>query len=416
MSMSRSSRRGPWLPEEDAALLHLVRTQGAKDWVRVSQHMQHRSAKQCRERYHQNLKPSLNHDPITAPEGEVIEQLVQDMGKRWAEIARRLGNRSDNAVKNWWNGSMNRRKRGTVHSSGGTKLVGYRTQPIPASATPPGHHLQEPYVAPRDAYGAPYTLPQPFAAPTTDFGVPVPKDTDLPAQRLHHGSRFHTEPGLSRESSYFHPLPHSPYSQSLNDAYATRPPTGVSLGGGSLSLPLPRLDSWSVTPSSDRPEWQLPPLTRLEAEAPLPSPAATEASHVSSNHQAPSLVSDNQSNCSISPKTLPSPRPGLPAPKAPNTQLWSESHHPDSNEMEMPMRLESAERREGTVEQQLAFTGGGFTALNATHHTILPRPQCLEQPSSTLPKPGDLMFMTQRGLAKSVAQKDTRMNLASLIE
>jgi len=47
----------------------------------------------------------------------MIEQMVNDMGKRWAEIARRLRNRSDNAVKNWWNGSMNRRKRNVMHHS-----------------------------------------------------------------------------------------------------------------------------------------------------------------------------------------------------------------------------------------------------------------------------------------------------------
>lgn len=104
-------KRGPWSQTEDQYLLQLVQTQGAHNWVRISSLIQTRSPKQCRERYHQNLKPNLNHDPITPEEGILIEQMVQEMGKRWAEIARRLRGRSDNAVKNWWNGGMNRRRR-----------------------------------------------------------------------------------------------------------------------------------------------------------------------------------------------------------------------------------------------------------------------------------------------------------------
>ncbi|KAA8643544.1 hypothetical protein EYZ11_010026 [Aspergillus tanneri] len=115
--MAPSHRRGPWVPEEDQLLLQLVREQGPNNWVRISQHMHYRSPKQCRERFHQNLKPSLNREPISAEEGLLIERMVNEMGKRWAEIARRLGNRSDNAVKNWWNGSMNRKKRGLPTSS-----------------------------------------------------------------------------------------------------------------------------------------------------------------------------------------------------------------------------------------------------------------------------------------------------------
>ncbi|PWY95688.1 hypothetical protein BO94DRAFT_530429 [Aspergillus sclerotioniger CBS 115572] len=110
--MAPTHRRGPWVPEEDQLLLQLVREQGPNNWVRISQHMHYRSPKQCRERFHQNLKPSLNREPISAEEGLMIERMVNEMGKRWAEIARRLGNRSDNAVKNWWNGSMNRKRRG----------------------------------------------------------------------------------------------------------------------------------------------------------------------------------------------------------------------------------------------------------------------------------------------------------------
>ncbi|KAI1193639.1 Homeodomain-like protein [Nemania serpens] len=104
-------RRGPWSQREDATLIRLVQQQGPLNWVKISDTLVSRSPKQCRERYHQNLKPSLNHEPISAEEGQLIEKLVNELGKRWAEIARRLNNRSDNAVKNWWNGNQNRRRR-----------------------------------------------------------------------------------------------------------------------------------------------------------------------------------------------------------------------------------------------------------------------------------------------------------------
>lgn len=104
-------RRGPWSPQEDKLLKDLVEQHGAGNWVAIQNGIVSRTAKQCRERWHQNLDPKLNHDPITPEEGLEIDALVEKMGKRWADIARHLKGRSDNAVKNWWNGGESRRRR-----------------------------------------------------------------------------------------------------------------------------------------------------------------------------------------------------------------------------------------------------------------------------------------------------------------
>ncbi|KAI1066601.1 hypothetical protein LB507_011166 [Fusarium sp. FIESC RH6] len=146
---SAVQRRGPWSQYEDHQLMGLVQQHGALNWVRISQILGSRTPKQCRERFHQNLKPSLNHEPITAEEGYLIEDLVQTIGKRWAEIARRLPGRSDNAVKNWWNGSQNRRKRSERRRVQG------------------GH----------DEY---YSVNRPGLSITTNQGLPVPRGQPSP--------------------------------------------------------------------------------------------------------------------------------------------------------------------------------------------------------------------------------------------
>ncbi|KAI1336177.1 Homeodomain-like protein [Xylariaceae sp. FL0016] len=262
-----SQRRGPWAQREDSLLMHLVQTQGALNWVRISQQLTSRTPKQCRERYHQNLKPTLNHDPITAEEGAMIERLVEQIGKRWAEIARRLHNRSDNAVKNWWNGSMNRRKRMSRRK---------------------GHHSAGPYDQDLDldhhahighGHGMQYHQHQRIPAPLRLATVPPPYPTHYApyATASPTATRYAHQPTWTGHSSLPSPSTTSPGADSLDGApslisdsssmYSTSPTTA---GPGPALPPLRYGDEASPRSAVFDPSQQLPPLSQAHEQLRLP--------------------------------------------------------------------------------------------------------------------------------------------------
>lgn len=121
---------GPWNPEEDSRLSELVGIVGPNLWAEVARRLGHRTGKQCRERYLNNLDPSISRLPWTPEEDQQLIQLHQELGNAWACISRKMPGRPYIAVKNRWYGTLSPRlarseafrlKRGPPGSDSGSK-------------------------------------------------------------------------------------------------------------------------------------------------------------------------------------------------------------------------------------------------------------------------------------------------------
>jgi hypothetical protein len=105
---------GNWSKFEDDVILKYVYDKEQSNehmmWRFLSDQLNDRSGKSCRERWYNHLDPRIKRTDWSTEEQWVVFIMRNEFQVKWASISKVLTGRTDNAVKNFWNSRLSKLK------------------------------------------------------------------------------------------------------------------------------------------------------------------------------------------------------------------------------------------------------------------------------------------------------------------
>ena len=104
------AKRCIWTETEDKLLLKLTKKGRNVDWAEIAKAVAktgpktepQKTAKQCRERWHNRINPTIKTESWSHKEEALFFELHRKHGPKWSEIALELPGRTDNTIKNFF--------------------------------------------------------------------------------------------------------------------------------------------------------------------------------------------------------------------------------------------------------------------------------------------------------------------------
>ena len=96
-------KRKMFSSDEDQILRDFVIENGNRNWSKITEILQNRTPRQCRDRYRNYLKEGLNSHSWTEEEDSIIKKKYNELGPKWVAISKFLNDRNGIDVKKRWN-------------------------------------------------------------------------------------------------------------------------------------------------------------------------------------------------------------------------------------------------------------------------------------------------------------------------